>query len=179
LKYCSLCNNPYDDNVKNCQLSHCVSCGSTRIHVDKKMEVNPIALIVIVGLFGLIFWALIFDKMDEITFVITMLGIFMGWFIVGSYSSKTVYLCLNCLAKGFSPIIKAPLQNSKVSKEDSDQILKNIDPQDIAKLTSSNLKMKNRFDFRSILLIIMIGIAVLALVFGDIIKKSVESGFSG
>lgn len=174
MKYCSLCNNPYSDEVKTCALSHCISCGSTRLHLDKKSTVNPLAIIVIVGFFGMIFYALVFDKTEQISSFFIFFGILIGMVILNAYSTHSVYLCLDCLAKGFTPITKTPLQEIRVSESEK-KIHTGITPEDIAKLVKPNHGFKTKLDFRAWLLIIGLVLGLIALLFGDVISDFVNS----
>ena len=76
MPFCSLCNKEYDDKIKNCVLSHCVACGSTRLWTEKTRVINPISLIVVLGFFVIVFLIVIVEEIP------TVLYYFVGSFIV-------------------------------------------------------------------------------------------------
>lgn len=102
---------------------------------------------------------------------------FMIIVLTEGYSSRTVYLCLNCLAKGFTPIIKVPLQDTRIDERQKGT-LTGVSPDDISKLIKDRISFKTKFDLRTGILIIGVAIAIIALIFGDTISRAVDSIFS-
>ncbi len=98
----------------------------------------------------------------------------MGWWLLMGLV-LTLYLCLDCLAKGFTPISKTPLQETKVHDNEKKTHV-GISPEDIAKLIKPDHGFKTKLDLRAWLMIAGLILAFIALLFGDIIRAFVDNG---
>lgn len=176
MTFCTLCNKEYDNKIKNCALSHCVSCGSTRLWTEKTRVINPISLIVIFGFFVIVFLIVI---MEEIP---TVLYYFIGSFIVligfslqDSFKSGTVNLCLDCFAKGFIPLKNVKLQDKR---NDIKEIFSPIDPEKIGQLLRISIKTKDKSKLKNIFVILGFVIAIIGIVFSKLIQSGIDSIFN-
>ena len=112
----------------------------------------------------------------------TALYYFIGAFLVlimfavsDSFKSRTVNLCLNCFAKGFEPLTKIKLQDTK---KDVKETFSQIDPQEIQKLLKIDVKDKGKLNFRNVFLIFSLAVAITGIIFSQLIQKWVNSIFN-
>ncbi len=173
MKYCSLCNNPYDDSVKNCSLSHCVSCGSTRIWSEDTKIINPIGISVIFVFFVLIFTSIFYEmKTVNYMFIGIMSGL-LGVTMSDSFKRKKSHLCLNCFAKGFTPLTSVTLSQEPRKIQES-ETFKQIEPEKIKNLFSIQASSENKMKIETIILIIGLAITIVGMIFSSVIQKWVE-----
>ncbi len=173
MPFCSLCNAEYDDKIKSCSLSHCVSCGSTRIWSENIRSINPISLIVLFSFLAIVFIGIFMDVFSKIAFFIGMFAVILGWTISDSFKSHTINLCLNCFAKGFTLLRHVKLQETK--KEEPQKEFSPIDPQKIKEMLNIKTTDNRKLNFGHILIIIGLIIAILGIIFGEQIQKSIDS----
>lgn len=166
----------YDDKIKSCTLSHCIACGSTRIWTEKSTTWNPLSLFIIAAFFVMVFYSIVFDKFTQVSPFFIFFGMLIMWVLMEAYKSNTVNLCLDCSAKGFTPMTKVKLQDKKK------EIIRNfskIDPKEIEKLMGT--RPKSKFPRRNLAIYIIsagLGLAVIQMLFGDTIQENVASYFN-
>lgn len=176
MPFCSLCNKEYDDKIENCTLSHCVSCGSTRLWTEKTNVINPISLIVIFGFFVIVFLVVIVEEIPTVLYYfIGAYIVFIGIAVNDSFKSRTVNLCLNCFAKGFIPLNNVKLQDKR---NDNKETFSHIDPEKIQQLLRIDIKTKDKSKLKNILIIIGLAITIIGIVFSKLIQSGIDSIFN-
>ena len=173
--FCSLCNMEYDKNVKSCSLSHCVACGSTRIWSEQIRQMNPLGIATAFVFFVLVFTSLFYELKSSVYFFMGMFGVMMGWTLQDTFKRKTIHFCLNCFAKGFTPISKVKLQQES-KDHDQDGNFKQIEPEKIKSLLSVEISSSDKkLNFGNMMLIIGLVIATIGIILGSTIQKYVEN----
>ena len=173
MPYCSLCNMEYGSAVKSCTLSHCVACGSTRIWSEQTRSINPLGIATVFVFFVLIFTSLFYTLPTSVYFFMGMFGILMGWTIQDAFSKHIIHLCLNCYAKGFSPLKNVKLQNESI-KRNMEQFTP-IDPEKIKNLLTIQPSGDSKLNFGNTMLIVGLAIATIGIIFGKVIQEYIEA----
>ncbi len=160
----------YNDDIKSCQLSHCISCGSTRIWSESISQINPIGMAIVFVFFVLVFTAVFFEMKTSNYFFIGMLGTLMIWTLKDVFSRKKIHLCLNCFAKGFVPLIAVKLQENP--RKNMVEKFESIDPEKIKNLLS--IQSSNKSKFETMVLILGLAIAIVGIIFSSVIQGWIE-----
>lgn len=176
MQYCSLCSREYDDIIKQCNLSHCTSCGSTTINSEKITKYNPISLIVIVGFLVLVTITIVQNMQTYLYFIVPAMAVFVSMAIRDSTVSRTRYHCIDCNTSGSVPLTNVQLQPTRKPRLFGRGITDNVVT--AGSISNAHItQQQEKFSIRNILMIISLGIAVIGMIFGPLIHKAIESYF--
>lgn len=170
--FCSLCNKEYAPEVKECLLSHCAACGSTRIDIEKTNTFNPLSIIFVTSFLAMMIISVLTDKFQNLYFLVPAMSVFMGFSFRDATITNNAYFCHDCQRKGSAPLTKIPLQSLRVERvlHSAPYI---IGQGNIGKVTGNN----KIFSARNILMILGLIIAIIGMVFGDLISRSIRAYF--
>jgi len=164
----------YNDDIRSCSLSHCVSCGSTKIWSEFISQINSIGVSIVFVFFVLVFTTIFFEvKTMDYMFI----GLFAGlmiWTLKNGFIQKRTHLCLNCFAKGFSPLTTVKVQEKR--RENTEKF-ESTSPEKIKELLSISYNSKSKFD--TMILVIGLAIIIIGIIFSSVIQGWVEKTISG
>ena len=112
------------------------------------------------------------DKFSNLYFLVPAMSVFIGFSFRDATITNSSYFCYDCHRKGNAPLTRVPLQSVRVDRHK--QPASNI----IEKENFQNISRRNKiFTVRNILMMIGLVIAIIGMIFGDLIQRSIQTYF--